>query len=80
MLARCMLSVQHSQDLTLVDLPGITQVKAGSQSDAVPATTQRIVKKYMEGELSSLLLPGLLSAELNLSKSSMLLILRLLPR
>ena len=80
MLAGCMLSVHHLQDLTLVDLPGITQVKAGSQSDAVPATTQRIVKKYMEGELFSLLLPCLLSEELDLSKSRLLLILIPMPR
>ena len=38
------------QNLTLIDLPGITQMKAGGQSENVPKVTQKIVKKYMEGK------------------------------
>ena len=34
-----------TQALTLIDLPGITQVKAGSQSREVPAKTREIVEK-----------------------------------
>ena len=43
------------QELTLIDLPGIThsQAKGAGQLDNVPEVTQRIVRRYMEGKWGS---------------------------
>ena len=42
-------STAYLQELTLIDLPGITQVKTTSQAQDVPQLTRSMVKKYMAG-------------------------------